>query len=261
MISTIKYIVNFIIQPINFLGILLLIIGFVTIRKNFKWQKRLAKIFMVVFLLSGTWPLPDLLLSHLESQYLPLLETSTLEDKPVDILVLGSGHTLDPDLPPNGQLSEIALKRLSEGVRIYHNIPGSKMIFSGYASKSKKSQAEVMRDAAIDLGVDRGDILIQDNPSSTSEEARAWRKSSDRSRTLVLVTSAFHMPRSMKIFQLAGLNPIPAPANFRIIDDPDDGFNFRLFSVSNFENVSIAMHEYIGMLWEKITGESVVMPS
>ena len=102
-----------------------------------------------VWLLLITTPfLPDLLVSNLENQYSTISETKLDSlNGHVNVLVLGGGITNDLRLPPNNQLSEIALCRLSEGIRIVRIIPDSKLITSGWGGREQITSAEVMAKA------------------------------------------------------------------------------------------------------------------
>jgi uncharacterized SAM-binding protein YcdF (DUF218 family) len=64
---------------------------------------------------------------------------------------------------------------------------------------------------------------------------------------IILVTSAAHMPRAMRIFQMVGMKPIPAPADFRAkaklyLGDYLPGGEFLLIMES-------AIHEYLGLAY------------
>lgn len=73
---------------------------------------------------------------------------------------------------------------------------------------------------------------------------------------IVLATSAAHIPRSMKIFQKKGLNPVASPCDYIEIVPSD----FQLFSYmlpfptgNNFEVAQCALHEWLGGVYESMT--------
>ncbi len=222
------------------------------LRNKTKTSKWLAYFMIGFFVLTVTDPLPQALGQRLESQYLPLTKSSlpshTLNDS-VHVLVLGSGHTADPDLPAIDQLSISAKGRLVEGLRIHQWLPQSYLIFSGFGRHSLMSQADIMAQAAMNLGAFEARIHRLPNPTNTAEEALAYAEKLAGAQKLILVTSAIHMPRAMRIFRKAGLDPIPAPADFRIKEEPTHRGDF--YSNDNFDLFYAAMHEYIGMLYER----------
>jgi len=96
--------------------------------------------------------LSNLIVKPLEYQYPPLLNLKDLPEVRW-VVVLGGGHTSDPNLPINSQLSETSLSRLVEGIRLHQSIPGSKLILSGGALFDPVPEADIMADIAIMLGV------------------------------------------------------------------------------------------------------------
>ena len=252
IIHLIKSIVDFFLNPLHIIVLLLLLSLFLYRKERFYWLKKIVFITISFFLITATYPIPDLLLKPLEKAYPVLREpTDILDPDAVDILVLGSGHTRDLRLPPLDQLSYTSLNRVGEGIRLHKMFPNSALIFSGYGKDSPISQAEVTAVAATSLGVEKGRIRKQSLPSNTKEEILTYRDSSPNSAHLILVTSAYHMPRAMLICRELGLDPIPAPTDFQVMHDPEEGFNYNFFGGRNFEKVRMALHEYVGMLYEK----------
>lgn len=251
MIRIIKGITNFLIDPVNvlFLSVVISLILYY-FKKNRAGESVLYSSFFL-FLITASPFVPDLLIGHLERQYVPL-ESSTLDtNQTYQILVLGSGHTADPDVPALAQLSSTALHRLTEGIRILRLTPQARLILSGYGDRSTRAQAEVLHDAALSLGIPEERMSTQSTPSTTEEEAEAYMHSIGDQPALILVTSASHMPRAMYLFEKHGLKPIPAPAAYEILEDPTAPYSWDLFSSRNFRKVEMALHEYLGMLWAR----------
>ena len=156
----------------------------------------------------------------LESRYPALLhpekiawEGQTSGTSPKWIVVLGGGHESDPRLPANSQINDAALGGLVEGVRLYKAIPGSKLLLSGGRVFDPVPEAEVMAQVANLLGVKPEDISLESDSRDTADQAEIIAKRLGRER-FILVTTAFHMPRSMALFKKRGMQPIPAPHRF-----------------------------------------------
>lgn len=246
------------INPINLLSVLLLAVVFFRYKNKTKAFRFTSIAFICIFVLSVTDFFPEFLLHHLEKRY------ESYDEGPEkvlvniqNILVLGSGHTIDPDLPSLGQLGSTALARLTEGIRIHESMPGSRLILSGYGGESEISQAQVMAKAAMELGVEQKDLALQSDPTNTAQEADYYLTKWGDKDPLILVTSASHMPRAMQIFRNRGLDPIAAPTFFYIKEDPAAGFDWHWFDYQNFHKVEVALHEYIGMMWERISVRSL----
>lgn len=247
-----KSIINVLVNPLNIMGILCFLICLFLLRGKRKNALRTVYALMGFFFLTATGPIPNLLIGHLEQKYQSIELDNIDTSATINILVLGSGHVADPDLPSSGQLVSSSLSRLNEGLRIRVHV-GKKghLVLSGYGNKSSRSQAEVMADAAQELTHESIIISRLSEPSNTAEEAHAYIRKFNIDDPLILVTSAAHMPRAMSIFQRRGLFPIPAPTDFMIRRDPTAKHSFRLFSAQNFVNVQASLHEYVGSLWER----------
>ncbi|MDW6093184.1 envelope biogenesis factor ElyC [Vibrio rhizosphaerae] len=193
----------------------LLIIGFIGLMMIMFSTKRKTGCLIVLFsytllFLASFQPVSDRLLAPLERKYSAFLPVEGSIDY---IMVLGSGHVVDDQLPPTSQLSRSALMRLTEGIRIMRMYPGSRLILSGYAGGTRFSHARMLARVALSLGVAKSDIVLLESAKDTWEEAQLA-ASFVGPRKLVLVTSASHMDRALHEFQSAGLNPIPAPTNY-----------------------------------------------
>lgn len=232
-------------MPIS-IGLILLLIGliFLYTQKYSKAKKYLTFALFWLFLI-GYSPFSNYLIQPLESQYKAYVK---IEKDIKYVLVLGSAHVSNDEMSKLSQLSKTAMMRLSEGIRIYKELDNAKLIVSGYAGDDKVPHALVLRDVAISLGVPFSDIITQEEAKDTQEEAEHAKKTIDKDR-FILVTSAAHMPRAMKIFESAWLNPIAAPTDYL---SKEDGSFARFPRAVEIRKTESAMHEYIGTLWHSI---------
>lgn len=202
-------------------------------------------------LLVSCTPLPQFLAYSLEKQYLPFNYNELKNDFPSYILVLGGGHTVSPSLPAGQQLSGTAIVRLAEGIRIHNLHAQCKLICSGYSSSNRTTQAEILANAAHELGVSRKDTIQLRLPGNTEEEIHAF-KTRFGSAKVIIVTSALHMPRAMMIAQTYQVNAWPAPADFLIKhDDHVQRFDFYP-SAQKMVIMERVLHEYGGIIKYKI---------
>ena len=138
--------------------------------------------------------------------------------------------------------------RLSEGIRIYKQLDNAKLILSGYEGDEKSPNAIMMKNVAIKLGVKEENIITQEKAKDTQEEAN-YVKEFVQKKPFILVTSAAHMPRAMKIFETSWLNPIAAPTDYL---SKNNGKFLSVPKASDLKKTESAMHEYIGILWHMI---------
>jgi uncharacterized SAM-binding protein YcdF (DUF218 family) len=166
------------------------------------------------------------------------------------VVVLGSGHWTDRSLPPGGMLNEDALYRLTEGIRVAHRFPGSILVLSGGKFRDAQSSAQGMAAAAAGLGFDPTRIVLSDQSLDTHDEALHV-KGLVGDDALVLVTTASHMLRAVKLFENAGLKPVPAPAYWRDKGEPE----YFLPYPGNIQTCHMAVHEYLGLAWAFVRGQ------
>lgn len=210
--------------------------------KRIKLAKLLFGFSILCVLISSCNFLPNLLVKSLEDRY-PVIQSKLADSIPCHILVLGGGHIEDLRLPPNGQLHLTALGRLVEGIRLLRLLPNSKLILSGYSPGGRTTQAEMLQRTAILLGVNKTRISLQVTPKNTYEEAREYYKKHGTAIKLIVVTSASHMPRAIKIFESFGVYPIAAPTNFLIRGSGEGNWP----TVKNMDNMHVAIKEYVAM--------------
>jgi uncharacterized SAM-binding protein YcdF (DUF218 family) len=108
------------------------------------------------------------------------------------------------------------------------------------------------------LGVDPDRVSLLTDALDTVDEARsAAARHGDA--PLVLVTSAAHMPRAMRLFAGVGLHPVACPTDF-LTPRPGAPRRFTPFTLfPNAENVSHGeqvFYEYLGIAWAALRGQT-----
>ncbi|OAN18241.1 hypothetical protein A3K86_04910 [Photobacterium jeanii] len=231
----------------------MLIIGFIGLMLLWFTKKKTVAASMLTCSLLGIFlfafqPIATELLKPMERKYKPFVPT----EQPVDyIMVLGSGHVIDHEMPITSQLSRTALMRLSEGMRIHRLYPNAKLILSGYGGGTNTSQARMMAKVALALGINKTDILLLETAKDTWEEAfQAHSVVGDRN--LVLVTSASHMERALFEFNEAGMKPIPAPTNFLATRNISQPWAKYTPQAKYLEQTERYWHETLGQWWQRL---------
>jgi len=236
--------VKFLLDPFNVFLILLLI----SIVAYFLHKDRLLKWTLAIaaawFLLVSTPLVPTILINSLEDRYDPVV-VEELDDLHAEyhIIVLGGGHGFDERLPANSLLSSNALGRLSEGIRLHRQLPNSKLILSGYSASGRTSQAEMLQQTALLLGVDKENTILQSDPGNTYEEAKVYASSFRRQHPVILVTSAAHMPRAVIMFEKFDIHPVASPTNYRLKGSWKEK-KFGLPSMGYISHMNSGLYEY-----------------
>ena len=224
-----KKIVSLFIMPLP-IFVLIGLLGLIFLYKN---NIKKAKIFLSVSLMGiiiiSSKPFASELLLPLESQYQSL---KVIPNDVKHILLLGGDRH----------------NRAWEALRLYNLIPNSKIITSGYSFKGNTPEAVLTAKLLIASGVKKEDIVIHSIPKDTLEEA-LYVKKVLKDKKFILITSAYHMPRSIATFNSVGLYPIASATNYLI--KPKEG-GLKFISGNNLLQTERAWHEYIGLLWNKI---------
>lgn len=230
----------------------------------FTRKQRIGKLMVtlgtVLLLLLGYEAVSDSLLRGLEWSYPPLerqtksAHQTRSENDPVKwVVVLGGGHATDPAVPLSSQLDHPSLSRLLEGIRQYRANPGSRLVLSGGPMESEISNAEVMSRVAGVIGVPRGDMVLENQSRDTEDEARLI-KPLVKTDPFILVTSASHMPRSMRLFERFGMHPIPAATDY-MVTETNIPMPERFFpNLNGLAKATRAVYEYLGLAWLKLRG-------
>ena len=204
-----KKIIGTLLMPINVI-LLLLIFALIVYKSRPSLSFKMFASATCLLFLSSFPPVADHLMTSIENDYEPF----SLSSEPIDyIVILGCGHTTNYALPTTSQLKTCSLQRLVEAVRIYKLHPEARIITSGYSGSDPVPNALVVKQAAILLGIPEHKIITESFPKDTEEEAELIAPRV-KGTTVVLVTNADHMPRSINYFKAHGVDPIPAPAGY-----------------------------------------------
>ena len=71
--------------------------------------------------------------------------------------------------------------------------------------------------------------------------------------TWLLVTSAFHMPRSMALFRKAGFDVLPWPVDYRTAGDEGVGL-FTDNAIDSLQATTLGLREWIGLIAYWLSG-------
>ncbi len=167
------------------------------------------------------------------------------------VVVLGCGHTNDGMLPITAQLASCSLYRIAEAIRIYRANPGSKILATGYGGTEPFSNAYMVKQVAVSMGVPEHDIYIYELPKDTKQEASTIASKVDQSK-FALVTSASHMPRAIKTFNNAGMFPIAAPTGHMAKFKNDSNWWKHFPSSEPTTMIERWWHEAMGTMWMTI---------
>lgn len=211
----------------------------------------------ILYLLSIA-PVSNLLVYSLESRYKPPAKEA-LSNLDI-VVVLGGGFVPSGGFQNKAEASGSTYSRLFNGVEIFKQSGANTLIVSGRPPwPSSESDAEVMKDLALKLGVAPDKIVTESKSRNTMEQAEEVYKilPSNRKNRIGVVTSAIHMFRADKAFRKKFLKDIVMPIPVGYISGLSGlGSGIRKFipSADNFSLSAAAIHELIGMIWYRLKG-------
>jgi len=209
-------------------------------------SKKISLTGVIILVILSMPIVSDKLIAYLESDY-ELIKPSKVESADAIVVLSGMVKTIQTKNGLDYEWDEAA-DRIFAGIDLFKSNKAPVLILTG--GKLPWSigvpEGEYLRDVAIDLGVPKKDILITENVENTDQEAKAIKKILllDNPK-VILVTSAFHMPRAQLVFEAAGINVIPFPVDF-IIGAEKLTFMSFIPSAGSFASTSFFVREMIG---------------
>jgi uncharacterized SAM-binding protein YcdF (DUF218 family) len=205
----------------------------------------------LLYVLSIT-PTRDMVLGPLEKGY----PVATLEDiRQTDGYVLLGGGIVDgiPGPKEGCTPSLEAFPRITELVRLHHIVP-KPCILSGGSIFGRPPEADVLKATLISMGMPPQQMIPENRSRDTFENARYTAEIAEARKIhrIALVTSAFHMKRSVMLFSKHFQVIVPCPAGFKAGSAHYNVLSF-LPDASNMYEVALAFKEYLGILFYRIT--------
>jgi uncharacterized SAM-binding protein YcdF (DUF218 family) len=179
----------------------------------------------------------------------------TLEGKLDAIVVLGGGIRDKGTLRPAIDLSDESRRRTICGADLYQEGRAPTLLVTGGDAsifRSGPREAAAMKDWAIRLGVPSGAIVTEDRSRTTYENAVLSKQLLGERTSILLVTSANHIPRATALFTKQGFRVTPYPCGFHARNHPSDdwselnAFDF-LPSTWAIERTTVVVEEVAGM--------------
>ena len=145
--------------------------------------------------------------------------------------------------------------RFFKGIELYNFNKSNIIVFTGGKSpynKTKISEGDILKEYAIRFGVKEEDILITKEVLNTSDESYAVKDLIGNKKTIILVTSAFHMSRAKSLFEKQGHIVIPYKVDFKT--PPKLSWHFIDFIASSqgLRKTEIALREILGRFYYNI---------
>ena len=213
---------------------------------------------LVLLAVCGFSPLGNLLLYPLEQRFPPWDGAGGAPD---GIVVLGGSIVSDLSAAHGVPVFNASIGRVIAAAGLAHRYPQARIVFTGGSANLVSSDAAKEADYAMPVfesfGISR-DRLIMERHSRNTEENAEFSKalvSPKAGERWLLVTSAYHMPRSIGIFRAAGFAVQPYPTDWRV-GGGADLLKFSSYSLDGLELVDLAVREWMGLAAYWFTGKT-----
>lgn len=222
---------------------------------------RLGRGLMVTSLLllaiCGWSPLGKLLVYPLETRFPPW---DAGKGAPDGIIVLGGPIDADLSVAHGTAVVSAAGDRIIAGALLAHRYPNARLLYTGGSPNLVANDAKEA-DYAIELfeglGIARSRLLMERASRNTLENAEFSKamvnpKPGER---WVMVTSAYHMPRSVGLFRKVGFEVEAYPVDWKL-GKGSDLFTPSVIAGDGFARVDPAVREWMGLIVYRLTGKT-----
>ena len=250
-------ILGFFALPSNALIVLGLVGVAIAVLRGGRAGGRLIVASLILLAIFGFSPLANALMVPLEQRFPPWDES---RGAPAGIIVLGGAFdtvvaaTRD-DIP----LTDAA-ERMTASAALARKYPQARLIFTGGVGTlvyDGPTEGELARRFYTSLGIAADRIAIEEESRDTAENARfTWTLANPKpGERWLLVTSAYHMPRSIGAFRRVGFAVEAYPVDYRTRGSEDLARPFPSLG-EGLRRGDIAVREWIGLVAYRIAGRT-----
>ncbi|MEY4568388.1 MAG: hypothetical protein RLY14_3358 [Planctomycetota bacterium] len=226
---------------------LLGLVLFCLFAKSFRLAS-VAALLWLLFTLCSSPVLPGYLVRRLQSD---VIEVDPNQVESFDALVVLGGGT--SQTPGGRSMVSSAGERVILAAKMFHRGKSSYLITTGESiaaiSSSSKNGAQQTTEIWTDLQVPAPAIVRLGGRTTSEEmvEVRKWVLDHPEVKRVGLITSAWHMPRAMRLAARQGLDLVPVPADFRSGELPDHLVEF-LPNGGSLGEMDLVIKEYLARL-------------
>lgn len=247
--------------PLNLLWILILIgliYGFIRRSR----PNKILSFSLVAFLILGALPIGYNLVVLIERQY---QRPMPMPDKVDGIIVLGGGFNAELSHMTGMMVANGDINRVVDFIDLAQKYPKAKLVYSGGSGRllhQDKGESPIAAAYLKLSAIDESRVIYEGASRNTFENIINTKKMvlPQNGEVWILVTSKFHIPRAMGIFEKQGWKVIPYPSS------PMTTGEYRIlplgFDVSqNFKLLHMGLREIFGCVIYYIWGKSAfVLP-
>ena len=226
---------------------LMLVIGLIVLGIIFNLRK-FGLIGIIILILSSLPIISNKFIAYLEKDYQPL-EIADVENVDAIVVLSGMIRVIGDEENLKYEFND-SVDRFFAGLDLFNNNKSPILILTrGKMPWSLGiAEGEYLKELAIKYGVSEENIILTDEVQNTDQEAKAIKEILTEDAKIILVTSAFHMPRAEKVFKAANINLIPFPVDFQNSKSKTTMMDF-IPSAGSLSQTSHFVREMIGRLY------------
>jgi uncharacterized SAM-binding protein YcdF (DUF218 family) len=258
MFFYISNILGFFTEPSNFIATIAVIGIALVLLKRQRVGTFLVTFSILLLLLFGFSPIGNVLLLSLTERFPKWQDNGRAPD---GIIVLGGAIDADATAARGSLELDSSAERVTAMLELARRYPQARIVFTGGASsliEKTLAEAPVAGELLQRFGVAPDRITLENDSRTTDENAVFTSRivKPKPGERWLLVTSAWHMPRSVGVFRKAGFSDIEAyPVDWRTRGWIDAGEAFGTAS-AGLARSDAAMHEWVGLFSYWLSGRS-----
>lgn len=236
-----------IIKPGNLLVIIVFIVALSGWRGWTRVSTKLLYHLLVLLLIISVFSVGDWLLYPLENHF-PI--EPELPEQIDGIIVLSGAVGAKPTaLTGQVQVNEQVERELAF-MKLARQYPEARLLYTGGSSSFTHQQfkgADAGRQLLVEQGIEISRVIFERESRNTSESAVLSKQKvvPQTGENWLLITTAWHMPRSVGVFCQAGWSVIPYPVDYRALKSGLFSIDFE-FSAHLLE-LEVAVKEWLGL--------------
>lgn len=227
--------------------------------KSEKRRKTFVKVAFIILFIFGNTYLASKIMNWWEPKPIEIAKMGNYDVA----IVLGGGIINESKRPFDRIHFYSSADRLLQAFQLYKIGRVKKILISGGSASfinknTTRTDATLGKEFLLKGGVLASDILIENESKNTYENAVFTRKLLENNKLmdskLLLITSAYHMKRSVACFKKQNLKVLSFPASYKRMDVSFLSFNILVPDEESFSFWYDLFHEWFGFLTYKIMG-------
>jgi len=245
----------FVVSP-DSLIVIIFSVGIIMIwRNHYLWARYIFTVLFVIVITIAAIPVGDFLLIPLETKFPSNPEINKLDG----MLVLGGAEKAKESMFWDQVVVGEAVERNLTFMKYARKYPDAKLIFSGGSSSisgSNYTDASVARRMFKEQDIDISKIIFEETSRNTYESIVNSKKlvQPNENENWIVITTAWHMPRTMNIFCKVGWTVTPYPVDYLSI--PGETLYFNWGFASNLKTLKLAIKEWLGIFSYSLLNKS-----